>query len=172
MEEPELVEQLIGEARAAGNEPIDFLQCVPPAEVIQTRGGRRSKLALALEQMGFETWDAVDERIREEFPRSPNAFRVLQYESSRGLEGWTTVLEAFDAAWDYKYRQRLGQLTSEHERVTDPTHTAAQAAWRWCMIPLTRPIDTLVIALADDESPLAEVVLKAGQEHEDFVEIR
>jgi hypothetical protein len=171
-EEPELVEELVREARTAGNEPIDFLQCVPPAEVIQTSERRRSKLALALEQMGFETWDAVDERVREEFPRSPNAFRVLQYESSRGLEGWTTVLEAFDAAWDYKYRQRLGQLSSEAEQLADSTRAAAQAAWRWCMIPLTRPIDTLVIVLSDETSPLAQVVLQASEQHEDFVDIR
>jgi hypothetical protein len=170
-QEGELIERLVTEARAAGNEEIDFLHCVPPGDVTETSDGRRSALALSLEEGGFATWDAVDERVREEFPRSPNVFRVLQYESSRGLEGWITVLEGFDSAWDYKYRQRLGQLASEIDGVSDPKQLATQAAWRWCMIPLTRPIDTLVIALTDPESTLGQVILQAAKHHDDFVEL-
>jgi hypothetical protein len=169
---PELIRSLVGEAAGSGNAEIDFLHCVPPADVIDTGELRRSQLSAALEDLGFETWDAVDERVRDEFPRSTKAFRVLQYESSRGLEGWTTVLEAFDDAWQYKFRQRLGQLSAEQGAISDPDVAAAQAAWRWCMIPLTRPIDTLVIGLRDEASPLGRVVLAAAREHGDFVEVR
>lgn len=168
----ELIEQLLAEARNAGNEPVDFLHCVPPDDVVQTGGGRRSNLALALEEMGYTTWDGVDEQVRQEFPRSTEAFRVLQYESSRGLEGWTTVLEAFDRAWEYKFRQRLGQLASGSEGLADPKQAASQAAWRWCMIPFTRPIDTLVIALLEDTGQVADVVKQAAELHDDFVELR
>jgi hypothetical protein len=169
---PDLIRTLVGEAAGSGNAEIDFLHCVPPADVIDTGELRRSQLSAALEDLGFETWDAVDERVRDEFPRSTKAFRVLQYESSRGLEGWTTVLEAFDDAWQYKFRQRLGQLSAEQGAISDPDVAAAQAAWRWCMIPLTRPIDTLVIGLRDEASPLGRVVLAAAKEHGDFVEVR
>lgn len=171
-ERPELVRMLLDEASTAGNAEIDFLHCVPPGDVMDAGELRRSKLAMTLEDLGFETWDATDELVREEFPRSSRAFRVLQYESSRGLEGWTTVLEAFDEAWEYKFRQRLGQLTSDQGGVSDPKLAAAQAAWRWCMIPLTRPIDTLVIGLRDETSPLSQVILGASRLHGDFAEIR
>ena len=167
----ELVNAIIGSARAFGNENIDLLHCVPPADVGEVEGVRRSKLSLDLEEQGFKTWDAVDERIRAEYPRSPDLLRVLQYDSVRGLEGWVTVLEQFDEAFAYKAGYWLKEFNSDADAHSDPVRAARLAAWRWCMIPLTRPMDTLVITWTDETSPLVSVIMEAARKHSDFVEL-
>lgn len=167
-----LVEKLVREASEAGNDKVDFLHCVPPGNVIERDGVRRSRLASELERLGHSSWDAVEERIRSDFPRSNDVFRVVQYESSRGLEGWTTILEGFDEAWSWKNKQERARYRALGDRgPTDPARAARLAAWRWSMIPLTRPIDTLVLALDDLTNPVTELVLHAAKVNPDFVEI-
>ena len=84
---PDLVAELLNDARFKGNEPVDFLHCVPPSSIVSREDGRRSTLALGLAKHGYETWDAVNKVTRLDYPRDTNQLRVLQYESSRGLEG-------------------------------------------------------------------------------------
>ena len=169
-DQPGLVDQLLREARVDGNDPVDLLHCVPPTGVIATDTGRTSLLAAALAKMGNATWDAVDERVRSEFPRSADLLRVLQYDSVRGLEGWTTVLDGFDEAWNYKFNYWLSHF-GEDETSGDPRRAAQMAAARWCMIPLTRPMDTLVITWNDDASEVAKTMIEAAKRHPDFVDI-
>lgn len=170
-EQAELVSALIASAQKSGNEHIDLLHCVPPADVVEADGIRRSKLALTLEGQGLKTWDAVDERVRAEYPRSPDLLRVLQYDSVRGLEGWVTVLEQFEEAFSYKTGHWLKEFNSATDPQSDPVRAARLAAWRWCMIPLTRPMDTLVITWTDELSPLVSVIMEAARKHSDFVEV-
>ena len=168
-----LVGKLLAEAREAGNDEVDFLHCVPPSNVLEIEGERSSALASSLARMGHATWDGVNETARRDFPRSTDVFRVLQYDSSRGLEGWTTVLEHFDQAWEYKRKSWLAQATEkEADAPSDPARAARLAAWRWCMIALTRPMDTLVISLSDPSSPASEIIKRAAKEHSDFAETR
>lgn len=168
---PELVGQLVDEARAAKNEPIDFLHCVPPSDVSTTGERRHSRLSRALSGLGYETWDGVDEAVRRDFPRSLRQLRIVQYESSRGLEGWTTVLERVDEAWSQKYEQGLASAEASGA-TADPERSAALAAWRWTMIALTRSMDTLVLVLADKNSLASGVFAEAARSHPDFVEFR
>jgi len=167
----ELVDQLVHEARKGGNEPIDFLHCVPASAVHGDNGIRRSALAELLESAGYATWDAVDERVRQDFPRSINTFRVLHYESNRGLEGWTTVLDGFDEAVEHRKFRELQRLGDSDEAMADPDRRARLAAWRWAMISLTRPIDTLVITLRDLGSEPARLLLDVASSHRDFVQV-
>jgi hypothetical protein len=168
---PDLVRELLEDARTKGNEPVDFLHCVPPSGVVSGADGRCSKLAMAMSKNGHETWDAVNEVTRLDYPRSTNQFRVLQYESSRGLEGWTTVLDELDKAWDGKRSNWLAENAGV-EHSGNPDRMAAAAAWRWCMIGLTRPMDTLVITVSDAASIVGTLMSEAARRHPDFVEIR
>ncbi len=115
----------------------------------------------------------MDLVARRDFPRSVEAFRIVQYDSCRGLEGWTTVLEGFDEFWDYKHQQALarhgGRDVPGH---VSPDEAARFEAWRWAMIALTRPVDTLVISFTDPASPLSIALGKAAARHADFVETR
>ncbi len=168
----ELVSSLVREAKDAGNEEVDLLHCVPPSNVIDRDGTRTSQLGAALAKFGYSVWDGVDEVTRRDFPRSTDLLRVLQYDSSRGLEGWTTVLEHFDDAWEYRRRDwHAHHGGNGNETAADPDRSAQLAAWRWCMIALTRPMDTLVISLRDVAASAAEMILKAARENSDFAEI-
>lgn len=168
----ELVKKLSGEAHKAGNDPVDFLHCVPASSVNTVGDRRRSDLSTKFVAAGFQTWDAVDEHVRQDFPRSNEAFRVLHYESNRGLEGWATVLDGFDEAIQQREFWELKRLRDSSEQVTDPSRRARLAAWRWAMISLTRPIDTLVITLRDLASGPAQLLLDVAASHRDFVQVQ
>lgn len=170
-DDPELVRRVVAKAASAGNEPVDLLHCVPPAAVLAADAGRSSRLSEEFKKMGYATWDGVDDKVRAEFPRSPDLFRILQYDSVRGLEGWATVLDHFDEAWAYKANYWLSHFNSDPEGPPDPQRAASTAASRWCMIPLTRPMDTLVVTWSDDNSPVVKILLEAARRHSDFVEV-
>lgn len=168
---PALQDQLVEAALGAQNEKIDFLHCVPPRGVTSVGDRRRSALSLAFERSGHETWDGVDPGFRHDYPRSTEMFRVVQYDSCRGLEGWVTVLDRFDEFWTYKYRQALGQAWSQPATGNrSPEEVARGTAWRWAMIALTRPIDTLVITYDDPASEVGKMLLQLAKAYPDWVE--
>lgn len=151
-----LHEKLVQEAKALGNSEIDFLFCVPPSNVYEENGERFSMLSDWLTENGDATWDGVDERRRKDFPRSVLQFRVLQYASCRGLEGWTVVLEGLDEYWNHEFEKKLkAGLTKDEELAMKTAKEVAEThAWLMTMIPLTRPIDTLVITLTSENEAI------------------
>jgi hypothetical protein len=166
----ELQKDILSAAIKAGNQPIDTLHCVPPSTIRQRDGRRHSDLGRAFLSHGWECWDAVDETTRRSFPRSVMALRIVQHESCRGLEGWTTVLDGLDEFWSLKYDG--APLDSQSRGVVDPQLHASAVAWRWCMIPLTRSIDTLVITLRFTDNALARAIDRVARALPDIVEFR
>ncbi|MGO4624959.1 DNA/RNA helicase [Ensifer sp. 2YAB10] len=138
---PDLQREVMASALKSGNMPLDLLHCVPPSGVIDKEGFRISRLSQSFMRQGWSVWDAVDDRVRRQFPRSTEELRIVQYESCRGLEGWATVLEGLDEFWELKRSQAPRDFQDGLGTGSSPE----AIAWRWCMIPLTRPIDTLVI---------------------------
>lgn len=160
----DLQRELLSDAISAGNMPIDMLHCVPPSTVEQRGACRQSLLGQVFLSRQWEVWDGVDEKVRRHFPRSIKSFRIVQYESCRGLEGWTTILDGLDEAWMAKRDEALQGTMGEG----DP----AAMAWRWCMIPVTRPIDTLVITLRERQGPVAQVLSSIASASPDYVEVQ
>jgi hypothetical protein len=165
----DLHSELIASAKAAGNEEIDFLFCVPPSNVHYGAGGGFSELGQVLTQRGLRVWDATNEQVRRDFPRLTDTYRIVQYASCRGLEGWTVVAESMDDFWADQFEKRRLQ-GGDRETGRSADQIAAEEAWRWCAIPLTRPIDTLVITLRDPNSPFSKAILNAADRYPDFVE--
>lgn len=164
-----LQRQILAGALEARNMPVDLLHCVPPSGVSDINGKRRSDLATAFEANGWETWDAVDEVVRRSFPRSAEALRIVQYESCRGLEGWSTVLDGLDEFWDLRRSMALTASKPTNPGI-DPEIEADVAAWRWSMIPITRSIDTLVITLRSKESKVGKVLSSVARAMPDTIE--
>ena len=52
----------------------------------------------------------------------------------------------------------------------DPEIDADVTAWRWSMIPITRPIDTLVVTLRSKESRVAKVLSSVARAMPDTIE--
>ncbi|WP_321831847.1 AAA family ATPase [Thalassovita sp.] len=168
-----LHERLVGDLRSDGNDCVDMLVCVPPDGVVGDGSRRSSLVGREMTSWGQEFWDGVDPTARSDFPRGPDQVRIVQYASCRGLEGWTVVLDGFDRFLEEMFEAKIssGLDASEEEGFVDLEKAAQGEAWRWGLIALTRPIDTLVIQLDDPGGRFGTQVLEAARKFPDFVEI-
>ena len=170
---PDLLSSLAEQGEKNGNRAIDFLFCVPPNNVITTNNSRSSKLGKELELMGHAVWDGTSEKIRRDFPRGLDTYRIVQYASCRGLEGWTVILESMDAFWEERFYHAQIEWNEKGsgDLFKSEKDFAKEAAWYWCLIPLTRPIDTLVITLENTSSEFSKILLTVAKNNPDFVEV-
>ena len=146
----------IGRAAAAGKaRPLDNLICVPPSFIAGSPDDRASTIATALRRAGEPVWDACNRITRTLPPTDENAWRIIQYASCRGLEGWASILIALDDLYanKMKYPSSIGSDVD-----VDPQYVAR----RWLLIPLTRAVHLLVIHVRDAESPVAKMLREAS----------
>lgn len=161
--------KLTNTAKEDGNQPIDILLCVPPSWVVEKEGGRKeSVVAAKLKSWGLRVWDAVDPTNREAYPRSLDQYRIVQYESCRGLEGWVVICFALDEFYTHKLNNAAIEEASKNDLFFDAQESAIAYAKKWLMIPLTRAIDTLVIHVSDETSFVGQALreLKARHPHD------
>ena len=167
----DLHKELLVASEAAGNQPVDLLFCVPPSNLLVEGNSRRSELARQLSEFGWEVWDGTDAIDRRDFARSIGMHRVVQFESCRGLEGWVVVAEDLDEFWAHK--KSLHEPGSEEaDLYKSSDDLAAEAAWRWCLMAMTRPIDTMVITLSDPQSVPGKLLREVSRDLPDIVEWR
>jgi hypothetical protein len=169
--DPALYQGILSAGRSAGNHPVDMLGCVPP-QLVERDGDGKAVGSLAgkrLSDLGVEVWDAVVAVTRTGYPLSPAEFRVVQYDSSRGLEGWAVFLWGLDDFYDYKVGEWQANAPAG---ASDADPQASLFAARWLMIPLSRAIDTLVIQVGRRFSPLKAALREVADACQDFVEWR
>lgn len=141
---------------AAGARPVDMLLCVPPSEVtLNADGARKSIVGCELEGVGLQTWDACDLVMRGVPPASSDGWRIVQYDSCRGLEGYAVMLFAIDDLYANKLRHP-NQLQSD-EKID-----VKLVAERFLLIPMTRAVQLLVIHVRNTESPVYSLLRKAA----------
>lgn len=167
-----LHEILVDNTKDKGNSEIDFLFCIPTSDKTMRNGKYVSNIGDYLINSGQEIWNGIDEIERKNFPRSKSQFRIVHYESCRGLEGWTVVLQNADIYWEecLKFRKLEGLTEQDKMAFKDIDQVAFNYAWQRMMISLTRPIDTLVITLNDLNSEFSKTILKVAKLNPDFVE--
>nr|WP_295238173.1 AAA family ATPase [uncultured Brevundimonas sp.] len=166
--EPHRLRTWCDDARALGNSPVDMLACVPPAMVDFAQEFCRPAAAFVAD--GGRAWDGTNRDVREHFPTHREELRFVQYDSCRGLEGWTVVNYALDDLWQYKRDQWLIEDHVFDELRESRDEAAALHASRWVMIPITRAIDTLVINVSDAPSSLRSLLRSLCDAHSDFAE--
>lgn len=165
-----LHDELVDGARVAGNAPIDMLFCVPPSLVQHGNANQaESTVGKRFRKWGYKTWDAVSYETRGSYPTSIEELRIVQYDSCRGLEGWTCVNLRFDELYDYKLRQYRPPAQMTFMADDQAAHFFAA---RWLMIPLTRAIDTLVIQINSADHPVGRALRAAARDCPDLVEWR
>lgn len=155
---PALVRAFGAVAALGKANPVDNLICVPHSEIVRrSDGGRHARLAAELRAQGGVVWDACDPLTRTSVPTSSDAWRIVQYDSCRGLEGWATLLVAIDDL----YANRI-----KHPNVgaAEPVIDAEMVARRWLLIPLTRAVHLLVVHVRDPKSPVAAMLREAASE--------
>src|SRR5262249_9575723 len=154
-----LHDQFLSSNKALGNAPIDMLICVP-AEQVQTEqdGSHTAQVATSLRSWGYEAWDGTSRGVRGTYPVSLQQHRIVQYESCRGLEGWTVICLGLDELFD---RKRKEHVTTPRELPLSDAALTDALARRWVMIPLTRAIDSLVVQMERAHGELVECFRRA-----------
>lgn len=165
---PEIFRELCLQAQNEGNFPIDLLACVPPALV--DPASRFSRVSEVYQRHGIKCWDGCSDQVRKNPPDSVEQLRIVQYESSRGLEGWTVLNFCLDEFWELKLRTGASAARNGDQGFLDADGYARRFAGQWLMIPLSRAIDTLVINLVQGDSVLKDGLQKIYSRgaHESF----
>ena len=162
---PALHNELFAEAVATGNSLIDCLYIVPP-EIARAGADGLTPVARFLAREGINCWDGTSYDVRRDMPRDIAAPRIVQYESCRGLEGWTVFATGLDRFWEHRLQQ-AGRCAGQ--TLGDADEAARQVAARWMMIPLSRAMDTLVISVARSDSEIGRLLDRAARALPDVV---
>lgn len=161
-----LIEQNINDK----NENVDMLFCVPPNyKSIEKSDNGNLSLNEAFVKWNFSVWNGVDKNFRATYPTSLEQLRIVQYDSCRGLEGWICVNVAFDKFYEYKYEtyksEKKGQLDFMPDEIKKELFVA-----NWCLIPLTRAMDTIVLHIEDSNSYISKILKEIYNDCPEYIE--
>ena len=144
---PSLHERLIKNLEEKKNKKIDTLFCSTD----------ENNLIKFFESRDEGYWNGFYKPTRADFPRNNDHYRLFHYESIRGLEGWLVVLDEIDQYYEYLIKIKNRPIKKEE-------------AIQRILISLSRPIDTLVITIKDEDSEFARIIEKVANKNKDFVE--
>ena len=153
--------------REAGNIPYDMLFLVP--SVMVGKEPRHFRYTEEFERNSLPVWDGTDPEVRSAVNLSGDAVRVLQYDSARGLEGWTVVCIWLDAFLEEKEKYFDDPVSPDALTLESREDRLKEYLLNWLMIPLTRAIDTLVITFRDENSDIAKTLIALAKEYPDYV---
>ncbi len=151
-----------------GNIAYDMLYLVPHYLVSKSGGESSFSLKDKFEDKGISLWDGTNADNRNTYCISGDQVRVLQYDSARGLEGWTVVCLDFDAFMKEKEEEYVpGEVDSL--LLESPEEREKKYLYNWAMIPLTRAIDTSVITLKDENSKYVQLFKYIADKYPEYV---
>lgn len=156
-----------------GNQAYEMLFLVPPALVNRDQNNQDDRSFLYkedFEKNGLPIWDGTSKDLRTIYPVELNQHRILQYESCRGIEGWTVVCLDFDDFIRYKIDTYNNEIDNQPLMLETEEERKNRFVYLWGLIPLTRAIDTLVITIKDENSLVAKNLKKIYQKSKDYVD--
>ena len=157
------------QAKELGNYPVDLLACVPPKLVVNEENQKQSLVGKHFQSKNIKVWDGTNNIIRKQFCRDKDELRIVQYDSCRGLEGWTVFNYEMDEFWDYKFQSFSSQDLQSDDLYNTKEELVKLMTSKWMLIPLTRAIDTVVINISNKDSILKSELKKLSLKL-DFVE--
>lgn len=161
-----------------GNSAYEMMFLVPPALVaknkVKDKNGkdnieRSFKLLSDFDKQGIKVWDGTSTELRTQYAVDLEQHRVLQYESCRGLEGWTVVCLWFDEFINYKMETFIEEETNELALET-LNEKKNRFVYLWSLIPLTRAIDTVVITLKNKDSFVSKLLFDLHKDNPDVIQ--
>lgn len=164
----EIHAQEIKRLQDTGNIAYDMLYLVPHFLVKKTTSGSQFELRSQFEQNGIYYWDGTSANNRDGYSVNADEVRLLQYDSARGLEGWTVMCLDFDV-FLYEKDSEYVDGNVDSLMLESPQERRKKYLYNWAMIPLTRAIDTLVITLRDPKSKVGKILRELSNEFPDFV---
>lgn len=148
-------EMLAKENRNDKNKNLDMLFCIDPTLK------KNNEMVHFFKTNNYLYWNGTDEDIRTTFPDDVNQFRIVQYDSSRGLEGWSVVNLNFDLFFEYKKKTYKDEVQRTFVSKEDKENYFAS---HWLLIPITRAMDTLVLQISSKETFIGKLLRKIYKE--------
>ncbi len=159
------------EIKKTGNSAYDML-ILTPSSLVEHDGDEKSfSLKKDFEFRNILIWDGTNDDNRTEYAIDPDAARVFQYESARGLEGWTVCCMNFDEYLEMKEEQFDPKKNENKLLLESVEERKSKYLLNWALIPLTRAIDTLIITLKDEHSKYAQDMINLAGEYGDYIKI-
>lgn len=161
-----------------GNSEYEMMFLVPPrmVDVVKAENdfgqvveSRKFKYKTDFEKMGIRLWDSTSKDLRSQYVVDVNQHRLLQYESCRGLEGWTVVCLELDEFIRYKVDTYKKEETNELA-LESFEEKRSKFVHLWSLIPLTRAIDTLVITINNKHSQVGKALRSVYEKNPDYIE--
>jgi hypothetical protein len=166
-----LHDRLVSECKQSKNAAYDMLFLTPPSLVGRMPDNKRffSLRDSWQRELGISLWDGTAADTRSEFPTRVEQHRLFQYDSCRGLEGWSAICLNFDDFFEYKIATHTVDTASGLLALRSSEEEAKLFAARWCMVPLTRAVDTLILVIRDEKSKMAGILRKVANELDGIV---
>lgn len=158
--------------KANGNQAYEMLFLAPPNLVATKENGERYFVLKQKWADSFDIvlWDGTDESTRSDYPTRVEEHRLFQYDSCRGLEGWSVVCLHLDEFFEYKRRTYREDSNTDQMALLSFEDNAMLFAARWVMVPMTRSVDTIVITLRNASSPFGKLLREVTESMPDIVE--
>lgn len=158
--------------KKSGNEAYDMLFLSPSSLVIKDSDGNKSfALTTEFEQKGILLWDGTNDDRRMDYSVNLDEARILQYESSRGIEGWIVCCLDFDDFMKMKEEQFDPSKAGNALLLESADEQKKKYLLNWALIPMTRAIDTLIIILKDQTSSFSKSLLECANKLPDYVQV-
>ena len=156
------------------NSEYEMMFLVPPSLVNRANDEENNEsrcfsLTNEFADMGIRLWDLTNTDLRTQYPIELDQHRLLQYESCRGLEGWTVVCLELDEFVRYKMDTFVEEETYELA-LESFEEKRNRFVYLWSLIPLTRAIDTLVITVKNKNNELCRHLRKIYERYPDFIQ--
>lgn len=161
-------EEICEHCKESECENYDILILVPPTMVdVDKNGERHFKHMSKYKEAKINVFDGTNISNRHRYPTKDMA-RLYQYDSCRGLESWVTVCCQFDELIKYKMETIDRKEVMKKYQGFDIDAGIKKYIYTWALMPLTRPVDRLVITLKDPNSEIG-VILKNLSKRFEFI---
>jgi hypothetical protein len=138
-------------AAKGGAFPVDTLTCLPARSADAIVYSDCSQKLIAA---GERVWDGTVTENRDDPPADLECWRLVKYDSCRGLEGWTTIALGLD--------QLIASKTKYPNLQPGEDDSPENVARRWLMMAITRVVSTLIITITDPKAPIVATLRSAA----------
>ena len=168
----DLHDKLVEQCKTAKCENYDILFLIPYQMKPTYNHEEDGIIKIDLEKWktsGIHLFDGTNENKKRQYSTDVNECRLYLYESCRGLESWVTVCLNFDVLLENKFVEYKNEDFSNNLALESEEDIRKRLVYLWGLMPLTRPIDTLVITLKNSNSEIGQVLKELSLKHQDYI---
>ena len=162
------IKEQLASLKKCGNIPYDMLVFVPHSYV--DKESRTFKYKTQFLKNDIDIWDGTNDALRSDYSIAGDEVRVLQYESGRGLEGWSVVCLEFDTFLNDKLKQ-YQSIEKNASLLESDEDQKRKYILNWLLLPLTRAIDNLIITFKNPDSAIAKNITIIAKNHPEFIKV-